>query len=274
MRLKLLFLPVVPALVLGLQGHANADESRAERMFDWIYGDWRVTVGVTGMVAPDFEGAKDYLFRASPIVSISKAGPEARFTSRNDNISFSLYEKGPVRMGATGKIIFPRDNDTADEINGLDEIGWGAEIGGFAEYYPTDWLRIRGELRQGIRAHSGVVADVSADAFYDITPTLRISGGPRLSAASASYFDAYYGVDASEAAASGLKEYDPGGGLKSVGAGGAISWKMTDTVTTSIFGEYARLLGPAADSSLVKERGSPDQFTVGVSASYRFDFHL
>ena len=36
-------------------------------------------------------------------------------------------------------------------------------------------------------------------------------------------------------------------------------------------GEYARLLGPAADSSLVKERGSPDQFTVGVSASYRFD---
>jgi outer membrane scaffolding protein for murein synthesis (MipA/OmpV family) len=33
-------------------------------------------------------------------------------------------------------------------------------------------------------------------------------------------------------------------------------------------------MGPAADSSLVKERGSPDQFTVGVSASYRFDFKM
>ena len=40
------------------------------------------------------------------------------------------------------------------------------------------------------------------------------------------------------------------------------------------FGEYARLMGQAADSSLVKERGDANQFTVGVSASYRFDFTI
>jgi MipA family protein len=34
------------------------------------------------------------------------------------------------------------------------------------------------------------------------------------------------------------------------------------------------LLGPAADSSLVEERGSENQFKVGVSATYRFDFTL
>lgn len=33
-------------------------------------------------------------------------------------------------------------------------------------------------------------------------------------------------------------------------------------------------VGPAADSGLVNERGSKSQFTVGVSAAYRFDFSL
>jgi outer membrane scaffolding protein for murein synthesis (MipA/OmpV family) len=41
-----------------------------------------------------------------------------------------------------------------------------------------------------------------------------------------------------------------------------------------VFSEYTRLLGPAADSSLVEERGSPNQFTFGVSAAYRFDFTM
>ena len=66
---------------------------------------------------------------------------------------------------------------------------FGAEIGGFAEIYPTDWLRVRGEVRQGIRSHDGVVADVAVDAFQDVTPSVRVSGGPRISFASADYFE-------------------------------------------------------------------------------------
>jgi outer membrane protein len=128
---------------------------------------------------------------------------------------------------------------------------------------------LRGEVRHGIRSHNGIVADVSADAFYDVTDTVRISAGPRVSFASSDYFDAYYGVNADEAAASGLSEYDPSGGIKSAGIGGAIDWKVTDRMTANVFGEYVRLLGSAEDSSLVRERGSKDQFMVGVSATYR-----
>lgn len=242
-------------------------------LFDWIHGDWKLIVGATGMVAPDFEGAKDLMFKVSPIISIGKAGPEARFTSRNDGISFSLYDNGRFRAGAAGKIIFERDSD--DELEGLDPVRFGAELGGFAEIYPTDWLRVRGEVRQGIRSHSGVVADVAVDAFKDITPSVRVSGGPRISFASEDYFETYYGVNATESENSGLSEYRPdGGGIKSVGIGGAYDWKATQKLTTSVFGEYSRLMGEAADSSLVEERGSPNQFTFGVSAAYRFDFTM
>jgi outer membrane scaffolding protein for murein synthesis (MipA/OmpV family) len=133
---------------------------------------------------------------------------------------------------------------------------------------------MRGEVRQGIRSHHGVVADLAVDAFHDVTPDVRISGGPRASFASSGYFDAFYGVNATEATASGLGEYHPGGGMRSLGFGGAVTWKTTDSMTTSLFGEYSRLKGPAADSSLVRERGSPNQFTFGVSTSFRFDFTM
>jgi MipA family protein len=264
-------------LVAGLMlaSPTGALAEGAGGLFDWVHGDWKLIVGATGMVAPDFEGAKDLMFSVSPIISLGKAGPEARFTSRNDGISFSLYDNGAVRAGLNGKIILERDGDTADELEGLDPVRFGAEIGGFAEIYPTDWLRVRGEVRQGIRSHTGVVADLRVDAFKDITPSVRVSGGPRISFASQDYFESYYGVNATEAANSGLSEYSPdGGGIKSIGFGGAYDWKVTEKLTTSVFSEYARLMGEAADSSLVEERGSPNQFTFGVSAAYRFDFTM
>ena len=255
-----------------LAGHASAEEGSG--LFDWVHGDWKLVLGATGMVAPDFEGASDMMFAVSPIISLGKAGPEARFTSRDDNISISLFDNGAVRGGLNGKILFSRDAGDSDDLTGLDPVRWGGEAGGFAEFYPTDWLRVRGEVRQGIRTHDGVVAELRADAFHDVTPAIRISGGPRLMVASADYFDTYYGVTPAESIASGLSEYDPGGGLGSVGVGGAIDWKTTDQFTTSLFGEYQRLVGPAADSSLVQERGSANQYTFGVSASYRFDFTM
>ncbi|WP_416207990.1 MipA/OmpV family protein [Chelativorans sp. M5D2P16] len=237
-------------------------------------GDWSLTVGATGLAGPRFEGSGSRAFQAAPLISLGRQGNTARFTSRNDNPSFAIIDTPSFRTGVAGKLLFGRDEETSDDLKGLDPVKWGAEAGVFAEVYPLEWMRVRAEVRHGIRSHDGVVGDLSADAFADVTPVIRVSAGPRLSFASAGYFDAYYGVDADEAAASGLAEYHPGSGIKSVGFGGAITWKTTDRITTTLFAEYERLKGPAADSSLVRERGSADQLTIGLSATYRFDFTL
>lgn len=253
---------------VAASGPANAGEGA----FGWISGDWYLTLGATGMVAPSFEGSKKYMLSAVPIISLGKAGNDTRFSSRNDNISLALIDDGEVRAGVAGKILFGRDAE--DELDGLHDVRWGGEVGAFFEFYPTDWMRARVEVRQGIRAHSGVVGDVAVDAFYDVTPEVRISGGPRVSFATEDYFDTYYGVNAQEAINSGLNAYNPGGGFKSAGVGGAVTWKATDNITASLFGEYSRLMGPAANSSIVRERGSRDQLTIGVSTSYRFDWSM
>lgn len=237
-------------------------------------GNWALTLGGSGFVGPKFEGAKKNSLQFSPIISLGKQGAGPRYVSRNDSPSVSLFDHGAFRAGIAGKLVMPRDSDDERELRGMRDVKFGLELGGFAEVYPTDNLRVRGEVRQGIRSHSGVVADIAADAFVDVTPNIRVSGGPRARFASSDYFDRYYGVSASGAANGGPSAYNPGGGLHSLGVGGAIDWKPTENITASSFVEYRRLMGPASDSSLVRERGSANQLVVGISASYKFNFTL
>jgi outer membrane scaffolding protein for murein synthesis (MipA/OmpV family) len=265
---RLLATAAVAAIALTAPAFAQEDAGGS----GFLSGNWSLTLGASGYFAPEYEGDDKMVFRAIPLVSFGRTGTLERFSSRNDNISLGLFDNGTFRAGLTGKVIFPRDEDDSDDLIGLDPVRWGGEIGAFAEVYPTDWLRVRGEVRHGIRAHDAIVGDLAVDAFTDVTPAIRLSGGPRASFASEDYFQTYYGVTPAESAASGLGAYDPEGGVKSVGLGGAVTWKATDKITASVFGEYERLLGPAEDSTLVQQRGSEDQFTVGVSSTYRFDF--
>lgn len=261
------------SLSVGLFLVVSSAAQAQERQHFWS-GDWYLKVGATGFIGPKYDGSSDRLFQAAPLISLGRAGSTVRFSSRNDNPAFAFVDKGAFRAGVVGKLIFERDDDTSSDLKGLDPVRFGGELGGFAEVYPTDWLRIRAELRQGIRSHQGLVADVAADGFVDVSDNVRVSAGPRLSAATSDYFDAYYGVSSSEAAKSGYSKYTPSGGLNSVGAGAAITWQATEKLETSAFAEYKRLMGPAADSSIVNEGGSRNQFLVGLSATYRFDFTL
>lgn len=237
-------------------------------------GNWSLTLGGTVYSAPKYMGSDSYEMKFEPNISLGKSGDGPRFVSRNDNISFSLYDNGPIRLGVAGKILWHRDGDKSGDLVGLDAVKWGAEAGGFAELYPFNGLRLRAELRHGIRTHDAFTLDLAADVYHDLTPSVRISGGPRAFYAGEDYFKTYYGVNTRESLRSGLKRYSPDSGWGSVGVGGAITWKATNQITTSFFAEYDRLEGPAADSSLVRERGSKDQMTFGISTSYRFDFRV
>lgn len=276
LRFKSFLIAVVLAMATGQVSLAAdaQDGSQVSSLSSWYSGEWSLTLGAAGFVAPKYEGDDDYGLMGMPLISLGRKDSLTRFTSLNDSASIAIIDTGVFRLGPAARILLPRDDGDSDDLDGLKDVPWGIEAGIFADIYPTDWMRLRTEVRQGIHAHHGVVADFDLDAFTDITPDIRIAAGPRLSIASASYFDAYFGVDAQESVASGLAPYNPDGGLNSAGVGGAITWKATDKITTSVFGEYSRLLGSAANSSLVEERGSVNQFTFGVSATYRFDFTL
>ena len=51
----------------------------------WIAGNWSLTVGASGFMAPRFQGADTLAFNAVPMISLGRAGKTQRFSSRNES---------------------------------------------------------------------------------------------------------------------------------------------------------------------------------------------
>jgi MipA family protein len=234
-------------------------------------GLWTVTVGIGGELKPDFEGAKRYMLSPVPIISIERAGSSARFQSPRDNPGIALIEAGGFRAGPVGKYTSARTAASDPELTGLGDVKAAIELGVFAEYYPVDWFRARAEIRRGFGGHDGIVADLTADVILPLSDRLTWSGGPRLSFADTRATAPYFGITAAQALTSGLPAFDAKGGAHSAGAGTQLKYQLTPQWETHGYVEYDRLLGDAAASPLVTQRGSPNQVKAGVGVSYSFD---
>jgi outer membrane protein len=237
-------------------------------------GNWTVMVGIGGEYTPDFVGSNNGKALPVPIFSIRRAGSVDQFRGPRDSASIALLDVGNFRAGPAFKYVSSRKSDKYAELTGLGDVKAAYELGGFVEYFPVDWLRLRSELRQGMGGHTGTVADVSADVIVPLIQRLTISAGPRFTWKSTNATAPYFGVDAAQALASGLPRYDARGAAHSIGFGSQISYRINPQWEVHAYVEYEKLLGDAADSPLVKLRGSSNQTTVGLGASYSFDFRI
>ena len=237
-------------------------------------GTWTVMVGIGGEYKPDFEGANRSMLSPVPIFAIRRAGSTEQFRGPRDSASIALIDFGDLRAGPAGKFVPSRKANSYSELNGLGDVNTAVELGGFVEYYPVDWFRTRGELRQGIGGHHGVVADLSADFIVPVIQRFIVSAGPRFTAETTKATSPYFGIDAVQAMATGLPIFDAKGGAHSVGAGAQVSYRIDPQWEVHSYVEYERLLGDAAKSPLVTLRGSPNQTTFGLGASYAFDVKI
>lgn len=257
------------AAALAVASPARADS----RWFspEWFAGPWTVTLGAEGRVLPTYEGSSNYRFLPVPLFDIRRAGTPRHFQSPRDGASIGIVEFDNFRLGPTLKVRLPRRGGDDAKLRGLGDVNFAVELGGFAEYWFTPWLRARGELRQGVSGHHGLTGDLAADVVMPVTPQLTLSGGPRLSFDSGKTMQTYFGVDPAQSVLSGLPVYNPSGGVRSYGAGVMARYEITPQWATHLFVEYERLIGPAADSPLVALRGSRDQVTTGLGVTYSFD---
>jgi outer membrane scaffolding protein for murein synthesis (MipA/OmpV family) len=80
----------------------------------------------------------------------------------------------------------------------------------------------------------------------------------------------YFGIDAGDAARSGLDEYDADEGFKDASAGATLTYRFLGNWSVAATGLYTRLIGDAEDSPVVADRGDENQFVAGALVSYRF----
>ncbi len=242
--------------------------------------DWIVTIGGELRIGPKWAGAPDDKFRLNfdPVFSVRKEGTPPEYFGPRDSFGFSILDIGQFKMGPAVQLVWQRRASSDPALNGLGDVGFTAQAGGFAEYWPVQWLRLRSEVRQGFGGETGVTGDLFVDAIVP-AGQFRFSAGPRLTAQSTAALSPYFGITPAQSAAStvaglpALPVYHAAGGVYSYGAGSQLEYFVNPQWATYGYVEYERLTGSAADSPLVTQRGSPNQFTFAMGARYSFSMH-
>ena len=231
---------------------------------------WVVTVTANAKVGPTYPGAEDYSFIAFPSFGFRRVGEPKRFSSPDDGFSLPVYDTAALRFGIAGRFRGGRYLGDDRRLFGFKDVRWAVEPGIFLEVWPLEMLRLRAEFLHGVNGHHGFVANLGADLVGRFG-RFTASAGPRLALGDEDFMETYFGVRPFEAALNGLvTPYRPSGGATSVGVSTALSYDWSEEISTTVSASYARLVGDAADSPIVKRFGSENQFTVGASISYSF----
>lgn len=236
--------------------------------------DWIITVGAEARAIPAYPGAPTslYTYTGFPLLVLQKPGDVPFYFGARDSFGVPIINLGQFQIGPVGRIVWPRYQSWYSQLNGLGDVNLAVQLGAFAAYWPVPWLRLRAEIRQGIGGETGQTGDFFLDAVVPLGQW-RISGGPRITLQSTAAVTPYFSIDSAQSAASGLPVYNASGGFYSYGAGGQLEYFFSPQWSTHAIVEYEHITGSAADSPLVTQRGSPNQFTFGIGATYTFATH-
>jgi MipA family protein len=246
-----------------------------------------LTLGVGGGIAPEYEGASDYGFQPGGIIQGKVDGFD--FQVRGPNIYVDLIRDAPgsgwnVIAGPVAQVRFERASlkdindprvallgtrDTAVELGGYIGIGKKGFLippasltfdlafvhdvaGGHDSFILTPGVALSSPLSQRTFARLGVSADY-------------VGGG---------YGRTYFDV-AAIAAPGALAPYaTDGAGFKSIGSTLLLTRDLggDNRKGWALFGlgGYKRLLGQYADSPIVRDAGSADQFLGVAGVAYSF----
>ena len=253
-------------LALSAAPSAGAQESPD----DLTVMGWSLSNVRAGMrVGPDYMGSDDYRFTPSGSVAIYRRGTQPSYGAPDDGFSLGLVGNRKVSAGLSGRWRSGRDNE--DDLRGFEKIDWAVEAGAFVNLWPADWIRLRGELRRGFNGHEGWVADLGAD-FIARQGSWAVSAGPRLTFGDEEFTRTYFRVLPLEAQRSpfGITPYTPDDGSSAAGLVASAEYRASRRWSVAVFANWRRLSSEAADSPIVADLGSRDQFSATLGLRYWF----
>ncbi|MDX2259330.1 MAG: MipA/OmpV family protein [Hyphomicrobiaceae bacterium] len=253
--------PLAAALLLLMQ----APPALADGSFD-------IAVGGIVVVAPEYEGAKDYKVMGAPIAFPIGAsfGADGMVQFRGiDDLRLRLLNASGFEAGPLVGWRFDREEDDGDRLLGLGDVDGGLVVGGYAGYRFGAFMPFVSYHHQVTGDDTGGVLRFGAEAkttlAYGITAT--VTGGATY--ADDEYMDAYFSVSGAQSARSvaGLGVYDAEAGIKDVFIGFSGDVPIDDRWSVKVSGRYAHIIGDAADSAIVEQES---QFSGGLGLTYRF----
>lgn len=189
-----------------------------------------------------------------------------RLTIDPSGIGLRAYERGPFELRVNVGYDLGRSEDDSDDLRGLGDIDAAATIGGRASlnYGPATFFV---SVDKMIGGSDGLVGQAGVEITQPVTETIILGAGASATFADKSYMEAYFGIDASQAARSGYKTYKAGAGVKSIDLSVSATYLINDNWTLRGEQKLGILVGDAADSPVVKQTLQPTSVLV---LGYRF----
>lgn len=224
---------------------------------------WSLIIGAGGIYEPEYEGSDEFKFSPVPLVIFTygewlEIDPTGATITALRNGGFSLAGKVGYETG--------RDQDDHDRLNGLGDIDFAATVGAKAAY-TWDAFEFYAALDQTIEGSESLIGTVGVEYSAPVTERLMIGAGAEVVVANDKHMQAYFGVNAAQAAASGLSEYKAEAGIKRVNVSASATYGLSED--WFIRGEAALgiLTGDAADSPIVEKKLQP---SASIFVGYKF----
>jgi outer membrane scaffolding protein for murein synthesis (MipA/OmpV family) len=226
-------------------------------------------IALRGWATPTYEGGKHFGLYPGGSLAVTKPSNFDSFAAPDDAASFALIDTRHFSTGIAAAVRETRYNN--DELTGMRSIGWSIQGGGYLNYWPTGWLRLHVEGLKGLTSQYGVLINTSADAVMQ-TGRWRFAGGPRFSWGDQAWNNRYFGVTAAEALASPYidRAYTAKAGPHFAGLEASAEYKLKAHWRVTFDVRYHHLLSDDANSPLVKQLGTADQFQ--ASTGFRVMF--
>jgi outer membrane protein len=235
----------------------------------------KFTLGAGAGAAPDYEGSDDY--ELVPLWNLRVANlyhPQTFVQVIGPRLRSNFLPSDHWRLGLAGQFIKERDDVENNQVDDLESVDPSVMLGVLAGYDfladPQQNLTLELEARQDVANDNGFLATVRGVYGGRLTERWRFAGSVGSTWASEDYMSSYFGIDASDAARSGLDQFSADEGFKDVSVGGALTYRLFERWSVSALANYTRLIDDAADSPVVDDVGDENQFFAGALVNYQF----
>lgn len=228
--------------------------------------------------APDYLGSDDYLIGAAPAARIDL--DIATFRLLGNWAMFDLLTDSAFSIGPSGILRFGRNGVEDEVVSQLPELDITVELGLSAGYEfvdsedPIKRLAIGADILHDVGGvHDGFVGNFYARATYPLWwQGSAIVGTLGATVVDDDFADTYFTVSGAESAITGLPAFNAGAGARDVRFGFGLAQSLSLNWHLGAGLIYSRVIGDAGRSPIVDERGSRNQFILGVGVAYAWGF--